>query len=56
MTQLIERPFGFDDAVPDVETLSMAQAINRALSDAMLADDRVLVFGRTSPRSAVSSA
>lgn len=45
MTQLIERPFGFDDDVPEVEALSMAQAINRALADAMIADDRVLVFG-----------
>ncbi|BBX69264.1 alpha-ketoacid dehydrogenase subunit beta [Mycolicibacterium psychrotolerans] len=57
MTQLIERPFGFDDDVPDpppvtgsteppvLSELSMAQAINRALSDSMAADERVLVFG-----------
>jgi 2-oxoisovalerate dehydrogenase E1 component beta subunit len=51
MTQLIERPFGFDDDVPDpapahsATTVTMAQAINRALADALRADDRVLVFG-----------
>lgn len=53
MTQLIERPFGLGDefgepeqpaAAPTTE-LTMAQAINRALRDAMTADERVLVFG-----------
>jgi 2-oxoisovalerate dehydrogenase E1 component beta subunit len=51
MTQLIERPLGFDDDdVPEpdaqrIAPMSMAQAVNRALHDAMRADARVLVFG-----------
>jgi 2-oxoisovalerate dehydrogenase E1 component beta subunit len=53
MTQIIERPsFSGDDApepfftpIPTTTMSTMAQAINRALHDAMVADDRVLVFG-----------
>ncbi|MGV0745868.1 alpha-ketoacid dehydrogenase subunit beta [Mycolicibacterium sp. XJ870] len=55
MTQTIDRPAAQGDSpepwgpiltqVPAVTELTMVQAINQALHDAMAADDRVLVFG-----------
>lgn len=49
MTQIIERPPMQGDDAPEppsaVLTLTVAQAINAGLRDAMAADERVLVFG-----------
>ena len=48
MTQTIERPALSGDSgddLPKTQTVTMAQAINLALRDAMTIDDRVLVFG-----------
>jgi 2-oxoisovalerate dehydrogenase E1 component beta subunit len=46
MTQLVERPVGREDPEPPRTTeMTLAQAVNAALRDAMAADDRVLVFG-----------
>ncbi len=47
MTQIIERPptGDFGEPRPSLLTMTLAQAINQALHDAMSADDRVLVFG-----------
>jgi 2-oxoisovalerate dehydrogenase E1 component beta subunit len=53
MTQIIERPPMHGDDTPEpfmtdvaaIADSTMAKAINRALHDAMAADDRVLVFG-----------
>ena len=47
MTQIIERPpMGeFGEPRPSLLTMTLAQAVNQALHDAMSADERVLVFG-----------
>src|ERR1700761_9742378 len=46
MTQLADRPAAAAvDAALGAQSLTMVQALNRALHDAMAADDRVLVFG-----------
>ncbi len=47
MTQIIERPAmgDFGEPRPSLLTLTVAQAINQGLHDAMSADERVLVFG-----------
>ncbi len=49
MTQIIERPPMHGDDAPEppssVLTLTLAQAINQGLHDAMAVDERVLVFG-----------
>ncbi|WP_418888557.1 alpha-ketoacid dehydrogenase subunit beta [Mycolicibacterium neoaurum] len=47
MTQIIERPpMGeFGEPRPSLLTMTLAQAVNHGLHDAMSADERVLVFG-----------
>jgi 2-oxoisovalerate dehydrogenase E1 component beta subunit len=53
VTQIVERPSmqgddsqePFVTSVPTATDMTMAKAINRALHDALVADDRVLVFG-----------
>ncbi|TQK28179.1 pyruvate dehydrogenase E1 component beta subunit [Arthrobacter sp. SLBN-53] len=47
MTQIIERPpmGDFGEPRPSLLTMTLAQAVNQGLHDAMAADERVLVFG-----------
>ncbi|MGN7781463.1 alpha-ketoacid dehydrogenase subunit beta [Mycolicibacterium sp. 22603] len=47
MTQIIERPpmGDFGEPRPSLLTMTLAQAVNQGLHDAMSADERVLVFG-----------